>query len=450
MRRAPPVALYGGIVVAVVGLSSYHARVIADPPYSYTGTFRFGWSLLYIGVLVVTAYGLGLPELPRTAGRALVTSIIAAASGAVVISVAPALHRRRAAAPVRGVRRRPILLVPWYLFCAGLGRRRPPDARPSATGCCSWAHRTRRPSCASTSRRAPERSAAIAGVVLPGRRRPARGQARGRRTARAPGARAQRHRGRARRRGRGATTRSSTRPPSCTPGACGCAATPSSTTSGSARSRSPISSGRRCCSTSARSTAPATAGVKRLLDIAIGLVGHGRLRAAASRSWSSATCSPTGARCCSARSVWARPARLPHPQVPHHGAPGQHGRRRPADASDDPRITPFGRLPAQDPPRRGAAGVERAAGDLVDRGPAPRAAPLRRRARREAALLRPAPPRAARAHRMGPGEVRLRGDEEDAREKLQYEFCYLRHQGLALDLRIIGRTIRSVIGGGGR
>ena len=40
--------------------------------------------------------------------------------------------------------------------------------------------------------------------------------------------------------------------------------------------------------------------------------------------------------------------------------------------------------------------------------------------------------------------------EEDAREKLQYEFWYLRHQGLALDLRIIGRTVRSVIGGGGR
>src|SRR6478736_2187421 len=87
MRRGARLALYGGIVVTVVSLSLYHSRIIADPAYSYTGTFRFGWSLLYIGVLVVTAYGLGLPELPRTAGRALVTSMIAAASGAVVISV---------------------------------------------------------------------------------------------------------------------------------------------------------------------------------------------------------------------------------------------------------------------------------------------------------------------------------------------------------------------------
>jgi lipopolysaccharide/colanic/teichoic acid biosynthesis glycosyltransferase len=40
--------------------------------------------------------------------------------------------------------------------------------------------------------------------------------------------------------------------------------------------------------------------------------------------------------------------------------------------------------------------------------------------------------------------------EGDAFEKLQYEFYYLRHQGLALDVRITGRTLRSVLGRGGR
>jgi lipopolysaccharide/colanic/teichoic acid biosynthesis glycosyltransferase len=40
--------------------------------------------------------------------------------------------------------------------------------------------------------------------------------------------------------------------------------------------------------------------------------------------------------------------------------------------------------------------------------------------------------------------------EIDAFEKLQYEFYYLRHQSLGLDLRIIGRTLRSVIRRGGR
>ena len=42
------------------------------------------------------------------------------------------------------------------------------------------------------------------------------------------------------------------------------------------------------------------------------------------------------------------------------------------------------------------------------------------------------------------------GNESDALEKLQYEFFYLRRQGVVLDLRIVGRTARSVVGGGGR
>ncbi len=41
-------------------------------------------------------------------------------------------------------------------------------------------------------------------------------------------------------------------------------------------------------------------------------------------------------------------------------------------------------------------------------------------------------------------------DETDALEKLQYDFFYLRRQHLALDLRIIWRTVRGVVGGDGR
>ncbi|MGH9181741.1 MAG: sugar transferase, partial [Acidimicrobiales bacterium] len=41
-------------------------------------------------------------------------------------------------------------------------------------------------------------------------------------------------------------------------------------------------------------------------------------------------------------------------------------------------------------------------------------------------------------------------DETDAIEKLQYEFYYLRHQRLSLDFRVIGRTLRTVIGRTGR
>ena len=41
------------------------------------------------------------------------------------------------------------------------------------------------------------------------------------------------------------------------------------------------------------------------------------------------------------------------------------------------------------------------------------------------------------------------GDTQDALEKLQYEFFYLRRQRLTLDVRILIRTVRSVVGGRG-
>ena len=40
--------------------------------------------------------------------------------------------------------------------------------------------------------------------------------------------------------------------------------------------------------------------------------------------------------------------------------------------------------------------------------------------------------------------------EQDALEKLQYELYYLRHQNISIDLRIVGRTLRHVVGLGGR
>jgi len=41
-------------------------------------------------------------------------------------------------------------------------------------------------------------------------------------------------------------------------------------------------------------------------------------------------------------------------------------------------------------------------------------------------------------------------DENDAFEKLQYDFYYLRRQGLSLDARIVWRTLRGVVGADGR
>jgi lipopolysaccharide/colanic/teichoic acid biosynthesis glycosyltransferase len=119
VRRAARPLLYLGIVGAVVGLSVYHARAIADPPYSYTGTFRFGWSILYIGLLILTAYGFGLPDLPRSPRQAVVTAIGAAVTGALAISIVQ-LFVGDALLPRFVVFGAPLLLIPWYLICVAL------------------------------------------------------------------------------------------------------------------------------------------------------------------------------------------------------------------------------------------------------------------------------------------------------------------------------------------
>ena len=119
MRRAARPLLYLGIIAAVVGLSLYHANAIADPPYSYQGTFRFGWSLVYIAMLVVTAYGMGLPELPRSPKAALLGAIGAVAAPAFGISLLQ-LFVGDALLPRFVVLGAAILLVPWYLLCAAL------------------------------------------------------------------------------------------------------------------------------------------------------------------------------------------------------------------------------------------------------------------------------------------------------------------------------------------
>jgi lipopolysaccharide/colanic/teichoic acid biosynthesis glycosyltransferase len=51
---------------------------------------------------------------------------------------------------------------------------------------------------------------------------------------------------------------------------------------------------------------------------------------------------------------------------------------------------------------------------------------------------------------LGASELWIRRGDAGALQKLQYEFYYLQNQSLWLDLRIIARTVRSVVGGSGQ
>jgi len=121
-------------------------------------------------------------------------------------------------------------------------------------------------------------------------------------------------------------------------------------------------------------------------------------------------------------------------------------------ATDDPRVTPFGRFLRRTHLDELPQVINVLRGDLSVVGPRPE------QPRYVEELVKKLPFYNLR-HLVRPGltgwaqvKYGYAGDETDALEKLQYEFWYLRNQGLRLDARIVGRTVRSVIGtqGGGR
>jgi lipopolysaccharide/colanic/teichoic acid biosynthesis glycosyltransferase len=115
-RLARPL-LYAGVLFAVVGLSKLHARELGT--YDYTGSSRFGWSLAYMAVIAVTAYGLGLPDIPRTRRSAIGSSFLAAGVAAVAMSTVQ-LVVGDALLPRFVVFGAALILVPWFMLCVNV------------------------------------------------------------------------------------------------------------------------------------------------------------------------------------------------------------------------------------------------------------------------------------------------------------------------------------------
>lgn len=114
MRRGARLLLYVGTVLAVLGLGKIHAAYIGD--YDFSGSSRFSWSLVYVALLGLAAYGVGLPELAR--GRAAwVSGAAAAGSAALAISLVQ-LVAGSALLPRFVVAGSVLVLVPWYALCA--------------------------------------------------------------------------------------------------------------------------------------------------------------------------------------------------------------------------------------------------------------------------------------------------------------------------------------------
>ncbi len=117
LSRLAPGALFGGIALAVIGLSKLHASQLGT--YDYSGSSRFAWSLAYIGILAVAAYSLGLPDVPRNRRTAVISAAAAALAGALGMSVVQLLVGD-ALLPRFVVFGSALLLVPWYLLTVNL------------------------------------------------------------------------------------------------------------------------------------------------------------------------------------------------------------------------------------------------------------------------------------------------------------------------------------------
>jgi lipopolysaccharide/colanic/teichoic acid biosynthesis glycosyltransferase len=112
MRRLARALVPLGVIGVVLGLSKLHA---VRHQYVFTGSFRFGWAILYIGLLWVSAYALGIPDLGRR--RTLWPTVIAASAlGALTISVVQ-LFVGDALLPRFVVFGSAVILMPWYVTC---------------------------------------------------------------------------------------------------------------------------------------------------------------------------------------------------------------------------------------------------------------------------------------------------------------------------------------------
>jgi lipopolysaccharide/colanic/teichoic acid biosynthesis glycosyltransferase len=114
MRRVARVLLYLGTAAAVLGLGKYHAANIGH--YDFTNSFRFAWSLAYIVLLALAAYGVGLPDIPRSTRAAVLTSLGSTAAAAIGVSLVQ-LAAGSSLLPRFVVFGVPIVLVPWYVVC---------------------------------------------------------------------------------------------------------------------------------------------------------------------------------------------------------------------------------------------------------------------------------------------------------------------------------------------
>lgn len=108
--------MYAGVVVCVAGLSKAHA---VAHEYSWSGSSRVAWTVGYVLVLCLAAYSVGLPEQARTRRAAVLAAMLATGSAALAMS-AVQLFAGDALLPRFVVLGSAVVLVPWFVLTSAL------------------------------------------------------------------------------------------------------------------------------------------------------------------------------------------------------------------------------------------------------------------------------------------------------------------------------------------
>ncbi|MGH9301068.1 MAG: sugar transferase [Acidimicrobiales bacterium] len=120
MTRLARALVYLGSFAVVLVLGWLHARFIGD--YAFLGSSRLAWELAFALILAVAAYGVGLPDVPRNAYVALASATVAAVAGGVGISVVQ-LGVGSALLPRFVVFWSVLFLIPGWTLCSFLSAR---------------------------------------------------------------------------------------------------------------------------------------------------------------------------------------------------------------------------------------------------------------------------------------------------------------------------------------
>jgi lipopolysaccharide/colanic/teichoic acid biosynthesis glycosyltransferase len=121
-RRLAFFASYAGIAAVVLGLSKAHATWIADPPYDFTQSFRLPWALVFVAFLSATAYSVGLPDVPRRRRQIMAASTAAVGFATAAVS-ALQLVVGSALMPRFVIVGSSLALLPWFAMSALLASR---------------------------------------------------------------------------------------------------------------------------------------------------------------------------------------------------------------------------------------------------------------------------------------------------------------------------------------